>query len=147
VQSATGFNLAEADAAAADTGGAPGSVAPKALPVQILDHAAGHLLAFGIQAALWRRATQGGSWQVQVSLAGVGQWLRSLAPVPDGLAAKPPDIAPFLEDSPCGFGANGHAVLRAVRHPAVFSATPAQWDRPSMPPGSHPPVWSDRAGG
>ena len=115
------------------------------MPMQILDYAAGHLLAFGIQAALWRRATQGGSWQVQVSLAGVGQWLRSLGRVADGLAAQPPDLAPWLEDSLCGFGAGGAgqpATLRAMRHAARFSATPAGWSLPAMPPGSHPPQWS-----
>lgn len=166
VQTATGFNLAEGEAAAAaeataaaaaaGAGAGAGAdaaaaaaarpAAPRALPVQILDHAAGHLLAFGIQAALWRRATQGGSWQVQVSLAGVGQWLRRLGRVADGLAAQRPDLEPLLEDSVCGFGAGGAgqpATLRAMRHAARFSATPACWSGPSMPPGSHPPHWPD----
>ena len=61
VQTAAGFNLDEAEAA--------GSSTPKPMPTQILDHAAGYLLAFGIAAALSRRATEGGSWHVQVSLA------------------------------------------------------------------------------
>ena len=159
VQTATGFNLAEGEAAAAVAAGAVGAgavaagpAAPRAMPMpmQILDYAAGHLLAFGIQAALWRRATQGGSWQVQVSLAGVGQWLRSLGRVANGLAAQRPDIEPLLEHSRCGFSALGPeapATLRALRHAAVFSATPAGWDLPSMPPGSHPPAWpTARAG-
>jgi crotonobetainyl-CoA:carnitine CoA-transferase CaiB-like acyl-CoA transferase len=133
VQTATGFNLAEAEAA--------GSFQPQALPMQILDYAAGHLLALGIQAALWRQATLGGSWQVEVSLAGVGLWLRSLGRLDDGLAATKPDITPWLEDSACGFGRNGQARLRAVRHAAQLSLTPARWLRPSMPPGSHAPVW------
>ena len=136
VQTATGFNLAEAEAA--------GVTQPKALPLQILDYAAGQLLAFGIQAALWRQATQGGSWQVRVSLAGVGHWLRSLGRVKGGLAAQPPGIEPYLEDSPSGFGAQGAGILRAVRQPALLSATPAGWVRPSMPPGTHPPVWPVR---
>lgn len=136
VQTATGLNLAEAQAA--------GSSTPRALPVQILDYTAGHLLAFGIQAALWRQATQGGSWQVQVTLAGVGAWLRALGQDPAGLAAQPPAADPWMEESPCGFkpGAQeGQAVLRAMRHAAWLSATPAGWRHPSMPPGSHPPVW------
>ena len=133
VQTATGFNLAEAEAA--------GSTSPKALPMQILDYAAGHLLAFGIQAALWRQATQGGSWQVQVSLVDVGHWLRSLGRLPDGLAASAPSLQPYLEDSPCGFGPQGHATLRALRHAAQFARTPVAGLRPSMPPGSHPPLW------
>ena len=130
VQTATGFNLAEAHAA--------GGSEPKAMPMQILDYAAGHLLAFGIQAALWRQATQGGSWQVQVSLARVGQWLRAMPRVPDGLLAVAPPLEPYTEDSRCGFGQGD---LRAMRHAPTFSVTPAAWDHPSMPPGTHPPAW------
>ena len=135
VQTATGFNLAEAEAA--------GSAIPQALPMQVLDYSAGHLLAFGIQAALWRQATQGGSWLVQVSLVDVGHWLRSLGRMSDGLAATAPSMKPYLEDSPCGFGAQGHATLRALRHAARFSRTAVSALRPSMPPGSHPPLWPD----
>ncbi len=130
VQTATGFNLAEAQAA--------GSGQPKALPMQILDYTAGHLLAFGIQAALLRQATQGGSWQVQVSLARVGLWLRAMPRLPDGLAAVMPRIDAYTEDSRCGFG-QGH--LQALRHAPRFSVTPPAWDHPSMPPGTHVPAW------
>lgn len=128
VQTATGFNHAEAQAA--------GAAEPKALPLQILDYAAGHLLAFGAQAALWRQARAGGSWQVQVSLAGVGHWLRSLGRVPGGLAAQRPAVEPYLMSEASGFGA-----LVALRHAGLFSDTPAGWVRPAMPPGSHPAVW------
>ena len=136
VQTATGLNLAEARAA--------GSATPRALPVQILDYTAGHLLAFGIQAALWRQATQGGSWQVQVTLAGVAAWLRTLGQDSAGLSAQPPVADHWMDETPCGFGppgAGGQAVLRAMRHAAWLSATPPRWRHPSMPPGSHPPAW------
>ena len=133
VQTATGLNLAEAQAA--------GTTTPKAQPVQILDYSAGHLLAFGIQAALWRQATQGGSWEVSLSLAGVGAWLRALGQDARGLAAQPPSADPWMDTSPSGFGAGGPGVLRAMRHAAWLSATPPRWVRPSMPPGSHPPIW------
>ena len=130
VQTACGFNLAEAEAA--------GAAQPQALPLQILDYAAGYLLAFGIQAALWRQATQGGSWQVQVSLAGVAHWLRGLGRMPQGLAAARPDLAPLLHAEPSGFG-----TLRAMPHSVRCSHTPPGWRLPSMPPGSHPPAWTD----
>ncbi len=134
VQTATGLNLAEAAAA--------GSSTPQAMPAQILDYSAGHLLAFGIQAALLRQAQQGGSWRVRISLAGVGLWLRSLGRQPGGLAAQRPDITPLLEDSPSGFGLTGKpGVLRAVRPAAWFPTLPLPGLLPSMPPGSHPPVW------
>jgi crotonobetainyl-CoA:carnitine CoA-transferase CaiB-like acyl-CoA transferase len=128
VQTATGFNLAEAQAFEATE--------PRALPLQILDYAAGYLLAFGAQAALLRQAEQGGSWHVQVSLAGVGHWLRSLGRVPRVQPEPAPNHDEFLQAYPGGFGD-----VMALRHAADFSATPARWRRPSMPPGSHPPVW------
>lgn len=128
VQTATGFNLAEAQAA--------GSAEPKAMPLQILDYAAGYLLAFGAQAALYKQAREGGSWHVQVSLAGVGQWLRSLGRVPDGLSAKRPAMDQHFHVEASGFGP-----LLAMRHAPVLSHTPPRWDRPSMPPGTHPAEW------
>ncbi len=133
-QTASGFNAAEAEAAGQD--------GPKPLPVQALDHASGHLLAAGAVAGLYRRATEGGSWHVRVSLARTGHWLRGLGRVADGLArAKPAhaDIAGFLGESTSGFG-----TLSAVRHAAVLSATPARWPRPSVKPGTHPPRWPMR---
>lgn len=128
VQTATGFNHAE--------GLAAGVCAPRPMPVQILDHASGYLMAYGAQAALARQATEGGSWHVRVSLAQTAGWLRSLGRVPGGLQIATPPIDGFLEQETSGFGQ-----LAAVRHAAQFSLTPARWARPSMPPGSHPTVW------
>ncbi|MDE2581779.1 MAG: CoA transferase [Rhodospirillales bacterium] len=131
-QTASGFNTAEAAAA--------GETKPRALPVQALDHASGYLLAAGALAALARRAREGGSWHVLVSLARTGHWIRGLGRVANGLAGPAPqraDIADFLEESESGFGR-----LSAVRHAAVLSATPAHWALPAMPRGTHPPVWA-----
>ena len=128
VQSATGFNTAEAEAAGVDT--------PKALPVQLLDMASGFLIAFGAEAALLRQQSEGGSWQVRVSLARTAQWLRELGRIEDGFLAAPPDFAGLMETTASGYGE-----LTATRHAAVFSHTPAGWARPSMPPGTHPPAW------
>ncbi|KAA2214476.1 CoA transferase [Teichococcus oryzae] len=133
VQTATGFNQAEADAA-----GTPDK--PRPLPCQALDHASGYLLALAIMAALLRRAEEGGSWLVRVSLAGTGQWLRGLGRLSDGFAAPDPtqeDIADLLEESDSGYGR-----LTALRHAAAMEATPPRWDRPSMPLGSHPARWT-----
>jgi len=137
MQTASGVNAAEAEAA-----GQPG---PKPLPVQAMDHASGHLLALGAMAGLYRRASEGGSWHVRVSLARTGHWVRGLGRVPDGLARAAPtraDVAPLLEESDSGFGR-----LSCVRHAAVLAATPARWDRPSVPPGTHPPRWPSLSGG
>ncbi|MFY2992623.1 CoA transferase [Achromobacter xylosoxidans] len=128
VQTAAGFNQAEAAAA--------GQEAPKPLPMQILDHASGYLMAFGAQVALARQATEGGSWHVRVSLAQTAHWLRTLGRVDGGLSCSMPGFAGLLETEPSGFGE-----LVALRHAAQFSQTPARWTRPSSPPGTHPTVW------
>ncbi len=128
VQTATGFNHAEAEAA--------GASAPKELPMQILDFATGHLMAFAASAALLRQANEGGSWHVRVSLAQTGRWIRGLGRVAGGFGVALPDRLPYLESSRSGFGE-----LLAVRHSAQLSRTPAIWTRPSVPPGTNPPVW------
>lgn len=131
VQTAAGFNHAEAVAA--------GTEEPRPLPTQILDHASGHLLAFGIQAALIRRSLEGGSWHVQVSLAQTAQWLREMGRVPDGFSVPVPghgEVQDLIEETASGFG-----VLGAVRHAARFSGLRAGWSRPSVPVGTHPPSW------
>lgn len=128
VQTATGFNQAEAQAAGSDT--------PKALPMQIIDHASGYLMALGAQAALLRQQREGGSWHVRVSLVRTGHWLRGLGRVPDGFTAPGAEFPPYAEASDSGWGR-----LVALRHAAVFSDTPAAWARPSVRPGTHPLRW------
>lgn len=130
VQTATGFNHSEAEAA--------GSPDPKPLPMQILDYATGHLMAFAAATALRRQALEGGSWHARLSLAQTGRWIRNLGRVADGFAVRTPDRAPYLETAASGFGE-----LVALRHSAQLQRTPARWTRPSMPPGTHPPIWPE----
>jgi crotonobetainyl-CoA:carnitine CoA-transferase CaiB-like acyl-CoA transferase len=132
VQTATGFNAAEAEAA--------GEAAPRVLPAQAVDHASGYLLALGVMAALHRRATEGGSWRVGVTLAGTAQWLRGLGRLPDGFAAPDPkqaDIADLLEEMPSEFGR-----ITAVRHVAILSATPVPAGLAPMRLDAGSPSWS-----
>ncbi|HET8747925.1 MAG TPA: CoA transferase [Ramlibacter sp.] len=129
VQTAMGFNLAEAEAFG-------DAQKPRPLPMQILDEATGYLIAFGAAAALHRQLREGGSWHVQVSLAQTGHWLRQLGRLPDGFAVKPPSLQPYLETESSGFGE-----LCALRHSAQLSRTPAAWARPSEPPGKSPARW------
>ncbi|MHC4041716.1 CoA transferase [Bradyrhizobium sp. 23AC] len=136
VQTTTGFNHAEGRAAGLD--------GPKELPAQMLDHATGYLMAFGAMMAKVRQARDGGSWHVRVSLAQTGRWLWNLGRLDRGL--NTPDLtgdavhAAFIESMPSGFG-----MLKAVRHSAMLSKTPAQWSRPAMPLGSHPAQWPARS--
>ena len=131
VQTASGFNHAEAEAAGEDR--------PKPLPAQMLDHCSGYLMAFGTMIALARRVTEGGSWHVRISLAQTGRWLRGLGRVDGGLVCADPrstDVTDLMEETPSGFG-----VLRSVRHAGILSETPTRWMRPSVPLGTHPPRW------
>ena len=131
MQTATGFNHAEGQAAGVD--------GPKELPAQMLDHATGYLMAFGAMMAKARQSREGGSWHVRVSLAQTGRWLWNLGRVADGFKTedlKGESVKPFIEEIPSGFGP-----LRSVRHSAMLSKTPASWSRPAMPLGSHPPEW------
>ncbi len=133
VQTASGINHAEAEAAGL------GDV-PKPLPCQALDHASGYLLAFGTLAALLRRAEEGGSWLVRVSLAGTGHWLRGLGREAEGFAVTAPrleEVDDLLEAQDSGFGR-----LRAMRHSGEIEGAPPRWDLPSMPLGSHPARWA-----
>src|SRR5205807_2589465 len=53
-------------------GSAPG---PQFYPVSAIDYLTGYLMAFGAMVALARRAREGGSWLVRISLAQTGRWL------------------------------------------------------------------------
>src|SRR6516225_2528365 len=75
VQTATGFNHAEGQAAGVD--------GPKELPAQMLDHATGYLMAFGAMMAKARQSREGGSYLVRVSLAQTGRWLWGLGRIAD----------------------------------------------------------------
>ena len=134
VQTSTGFNHAEGQAA--------GVEGPKELPAQILDHAAGYLMAFGAMMAKARQSREGGSWHVRVSLAHTGKWIWDLGRIADGFKVedlKGEAIKPFAEEVPSGFGS-----LHSIRHAAQLLRTPAFWARPAMPLGSHPPQWPAR---
>jgi crotonobetainyl-CoA:carnitine CoA-transferase CaiB-like acyl-CoA transferase len=126
VQTSTGFNVAEAEAA--------GVAAPKVLPCQPLDHASGYLLALGVVAAWHRRAVEGGSWRVRVTLARTGLWLRSLGRI-EGFGAVPHAPALVTEDGPFG-------LVRHLPHAARMSLTPAVWSRPAEPLGASPSAWA-----
>jgi crotonobetainyl-CoA:carnitine CoA-transferase CaiB-like acyl-CoA transferase len=131
VQTASGLNHAEAEAAGSDL--------PKELPAQALDHASGYLMAFGAMMALARKEEEGGSWHVAVSLAQTGHWLANLGRLPRGLEKADPthaDVTDLLQEMDTPLGR-----LTFVRHAASLSETPAYWQRPPVPLGSHAPAW------
>jgi len=140
VQSASGIVWTESLEALHDHAhtGAP-YAAPRALPCQALDHATGYLAAFGAMAALARRAREGGSWHVRLSLAQTGRWLQSMGTVAGGQRVRDTrieDVADCIEASETPFG---H--LSAVASAEQLDLTPARLVRPSVPIGTDAPTW------
>ena len=119
-------------------GVAAGTDGPRHLPAQALDHATGYLAAFGAMVALARRAREGGSYLVRVSLAQTGRWLDRLGRVAGHGVPDPrvEDVEAFLQTTATPFG-----VLRHVSPAPILSETPASWARPSVPLGTHAPEW------
>jgi hypothetical protein len=116
---------------AAVQGGGPDR--PALLPAAACDYTTGYLAALGTMAALWRRSTEGGSYEVRVSLASTAGWFTDLGPCDPEAATGLGDTEPWMAtDVP-------HRHLTPV---AQLSATPARWDRPSPPLGADPPTWT-----
>jgi hypothetical protein len=115
-----------------------GGEAPRHLPAQVVDHGTGYLAAFGAMMALARRAREGGSYLVRVSLAQTGRWVDALGRVAGrGTPDLPLDaVQDLIADMDSPFGR-----LRHVVPAARFSETPARWARPTVPPGTHPAAW------
>ncbi|BAE56244.1 unnamed protein product [Aspergillus oryzae RIB40] len=136
VQTCSGMNVSEAEHYGAGEPARP-------MPCQALDHAAGYFLASGVQAALYKQATEGGSWEVNVSLAGVMKYLRSLGQFTgrDGFQSQDytctADVpSEYLETRPTGFGE-----MTAVRHSASIQGVEVGWDIMPKPLGSDEKKW------
>jgi len=124
-------------------GAAPG---PQFYPVSAIDYLTGYLMAFGAMVALARRAREGGSWLVRISLAQTGRWLVGRGQVLDALLKDiPKEFTPdelerwsITSDTPVGRLRHLGPVLR-------MSETAPRWARPSVPLGHNEPVWPKRA--
>jgi crotonobetainyl-CoA:carnitine CoA-transferase CaiB-like acyl-CoA transferase len=134
------------------------SMPPTAL---INDYITGYLGAAGATAALLKRAKEGGSYHVTVSLTRCAMWIQSLGLVPEDerafarnhiqdiwtssradLAKATCDLklrlfepAVLIRDTPLG-------KVRRLAPAVTYSTTPASWDDPIVVPrGSSTPEW------
>jgi crotonobetainyl-CoA:carnitine CoA-transferase CaiB-like acyl-CoA transferase len=107
------------------------------------DFITGYLGAAGATAALLRRAFEGGSYRVTVSLARTGMFVASLGTVdPDGAGTNPDhmllDPGAILADTPLG-------PLCQLAPAVAFSETVPRWSDPVLVPrGSSKAEWIDR---
>jgi crotonobetainyl-CoA:carnitine CoA-transferase CaiB-like acyl-CoA transferase len=118
-----------------------GDKAPSLLPAAATDYNTGHLAALGTMIALARRAREGGSYHVRASLCQTGMWLqrmRRTEAVGPGLGVE--QLRPFLTRSETPYGTLSHL------GPIVeLSETPAHWALPTVPLGTHEPVFASGA--
>lgn len=136
VQTVSGITSRQAEVVPAKTPG------PQFYPVSAIDYCTGYLMAFGAMVALKRRALEGGSWLVRISLAQVGKFIVDLGEVAESAARDAPaEFTPeelerwsMVTDTPSG-------KLRHLRPTVQLSETQPYWARPSVPLGYNKPEW------
>jgi crotonobetainyl-CoA:carnitine CoA-transferase CaiB-like acyl-CoA transferase len=112
------------------------------LPITALinDYITGYMGAIGASAALVKRATEGGSWHVSVSLTRTAMWCASLGLVDPSLAGSDEQHTvrePLPYDAPSPFGD-----VHMLAPPVHFSHTQPRWPNPILVPrGSSHAEW------
>jgi hypothetical protein len=151
VQTVSGMTIRQAESI-------PGKTPePQFYPVSAIDYCTGYLMAFGAMVALARRAREGGSWLVRISLAQVGKWIVDLGEVPAAAlknipaeftpselerwstvteTARPPQASRAVVGKPrrTGRGPQFHLVITAPCGRDSYART---WRRDRHPPLEH----------
>jgi crotonobetainyl-CoA:carnitine CoA-transferase CaiB-like acyl-CoA transferase len=118
---------------------------PRLLPAAVNDFNTGYMAAFGTLLALERRAREGGSYRVRVSLTQSSTLLHRLSRIDKeqwwGLprTLSPEEISKLVVETDTRFGRMTH--LAPVLQ---LSETPPRWTLPTVPMGTHQPVWLER---
>jgi crotonobetainyl-CoA:carnitine CoA-transferase CaiB-like acyl-CoA transferase len=115
---------------------------PKLLPAAANDYTTGYLAAYGILLALARRATEGGSYHVRVSLCQSGMFIYRQGDIghqKPGMDLSQMELDPLLIETQPAVGTIRHLgpVLR-------LSETPPHWDRPTPVLGGDKAEWLPR---
>ena len=110
---------------------------PELIPLPVCDYLTGYLGALGLLMALERRATEGGSYHVQVNLCRSAMFLQD-----QGLAQTmghfpdPADLTPWMVQSD-----GPHGGMRHLGPVARMAATPPHWATQSPLLGQDRPIW------
>jgi crotonobetainyl-CoA:carnitine CoA-transferase CaiB-like acyl-CoA transferase len=114
---------------------------PRLAPAALNDYTTGYFAAMGAMEALARRATEGGSWHVRVSLTRTSMWYYGLGLELDRSAASGlGEVPKYLESHDSDWGRLTH-----VSPPLRMSETPPHWALPAAKLGSGRPEWLARA--
>ena len=116
-----------------------GDERPKLLPASACDYTTGYNGAYGVLLALARRAREGGSYHVRVSLCRSGMYIYKQGhvqyPKPDMALSRAELDAIMIESK------GGHGTLKHLAPVLKLSETKPYWDKPSPVLGSSRPEW------
>jgi hypothetical protein len=118
---------------------ANGDGKPKLLPAPACDYTTGYLAAYGALLALARRAREGGSYHVRVSLCQSGMFIYR-----QGKVAADAPVTPLAPEEIDALRIESRTSAGALRHlkPILqLSETPPRWDRPTPKLGSDKAEW------
>ena len=111
---------------------------PKLAPAAVCDYTTGNLAAYGALVALARRAREGGSYHVQVSLCQSGMHLYRMGKVDYDPGAAIPEAE---VDSNSMVTEGGYGQLKHLAPVLQLSETPPHWDKAAPLLGSSAPAW------
>jgi crotonobetainyl-CoA:carnitine CoA-transferase CaiB-like acyl-CoA transferase len=116
-----------------------GTEAASIAPAAVTDYVTGHLAALGVMRALARRACEGGSWHVRVSLARTAIWILSLPRVSP--SATPTGVDPAVLAAHRITMETAWGPLERMGPVLQMSETPPRWTLPPSPLGTHAAEW------
>jgi crotonobetainyl-CoA:carnitine CoA-transferase CaiB-like acyl-CoA transferase len=115
---------------------------PRRLPCQPLDYLTGYLGACGAMVALHRRALEGGSWHVALSLDRTAAWLWEMTDLV-GREASVAVAKPSMQDVEdlCAVTSSAFGELEHFMPILDMPGAQPHWDRAPVPLGSDPAAW------
>lgn len=126
-------------------GVALGADGPQLVAPLMCDFTTGYLATYGALLALGRRAREGGSWQVEVSLCRSSMFVQQQGLLDDFQAA--PEVLTEAQLAPLHVREQGvHGDIKTLGPVLGLSATPPYWDKASPALGSSAPEWLPRGG-
>jgi len=117
--------------------GEPGR--PRLLPAAVCDYTTGYNGAYGVLLALARRAREGGSYHVRVSLCQSAMFIQRQGQVaiPDPkIDIADEELEAIMEAEDTGYGP-----LKHLKPIIKMPKTPPYWERPAPALGADSPVW------
>ena len=109
------------------------------------DYLTAYLAVAGALAALIRRAREGGSYHVEVSLTRTSMFLQELGTLTGAELLRMPTALPAPDPAWFIAASSQYGALRVPGPLVTYAKTPPYWDRPPAAPGQHGLAWSSGA--